>query len=138
MDTQLPGSVRLLIISVSLISAIFTGMLWYWSLLLAAVLLIVSRMAQVRNQRNPSRLLEFLELSAGFNAMGILVLMAAFVRKSLDLSGRHNLLLCFNIALITTFIVLIIPWKRLWDHNKVSVSRIEGESNDLENGPGHE
>jgi len=138
MDNQLSMPVRLVVISVSMLLAVFSLMLAYWSLLLAAVLIIVTRTAEVRNQRKPSRLFEFLELSAGFHAMGILALMGAVIRKELDMSGRHSLQLFFEIALISTGFVLFIPWSRLRDHNKASESRIEGESNDLEIGSGHE
>lgn len=120
MEIQLPLSIRLLTIIISMFSAVFSLILGYWSLLLAAVLLIVSRVACVRNQKNPSRWFEFLELVTGFHAAGILVLMVSATSKMLRLSGQHLFLHYFDIFLITTCILVMVPWSRLWAYWKQS------------------
>ncbi|QDU06672.1 hypothetical protein [Gimesia aquarii] len=137
MNNQLPDSVRIIIISVSLIFGFFLGLLWYFSLIPAAILFYVAQRANARNQHSPSGWLEFVSLAGMISAMGILVCCHAGTIKWLEHSGHQNIARSIDIALIVAFVISTKPWNRWRKRDKVPELRLEGQISDLENEPRH-
>lgn len=133
MDNQLSDLVRILIISVSLVFGFFVGLLWYFSLIPAAILFYVARKADRRNQQSSSHWYEIVTLVCTFATGGMVLCCFAGTMKMLEMSGHKNFVHGINLTILIGILFSTIPWKRLWGRSKQAGVKAQEECNSPDN-----